>query len=551
MLMAVALAFSPARSFSAEAQAQDEQPAIVEGSVINAQNNRSVPRASVTLMGMKGAGSKSTRADGNGYFIFPAVEPGLYTLMAERQGFFSDGRRREYQPLLEVASGQHLKNVPVRLMPSAVVTGEIVDEYNDPVQNVQVKLLAAGMRLGRMYLRPAGTAMTDDRGQYRIPDLRPGKYYLVAEYQSKAIRESTAAAQSVEQANVNRSGAPAARAEIAPAGPDPPFTYPPLFYPATGDFHQAESLAVKPGDELAANFVFISAPLVSIRGRVTNGMTGAPAVTAWVSAFWTEYMEGEGIPARVSPQDGTFEIKGLAPGIYTLRAQFTLDNQSYAGELTLEVGMRGAQNVEVAALPDFAATGRVSIAGATRSTWGRVLVEFAGEGLMPRVRAPAEFPEFKFNAQLRPEKRYHASVRNLPDDYYLKSLAISGHEVPPDNVVVSGPGGELELVLSANGGRIEGTLFDAQERPSRGAIFLAPDIPEPGPPDLFRRTRADAQGKFTLRGIAPGSYRLLALESLDPEQEINSPEFLRSLGNKGQHLLVEESGKYLMVLKLE
>jgi len=33
-----------------------------------------------------------------------------------------------------------------------------------------------------MYLTTAGTATTDDRGQYRISGLRPGKYYLVAEY---------------------------------------------------------------------------------------------------------------------------------------------------------------------------------------------------------------------------------------------------------------------------------------------------------------------------------------------------------------------------------
>jgi len=58
------------------------------------------------------------------------------------------------------------------------------------------------------------------------------------------------------------------------------------------------------------------------------------------------------------------------------------------------------------------------------------------------------------------------------------------------------------------------------------------------------------EGKFVLRGVAPGSYKLLALESLNVESEINSPEFLRSLGNRGDGLIVEEDGKYTVSLRL-
>src|SRR5262249_40425049 len=128
------------------------------------------------------------------------------------------------------------------------------------------------------------------------------------------------------------------RIETPEDAPEPPFTYAPLFYPASGDFRQAQSLVLSPGDELAANFVLISAPVVSIKGRVTNGMTGAPAGKAVVSAFWTQYFEGEGIPAKVSPKDGVFEVRGLAPGFYTLRAIFSDGGETYVGEQAVEVG---------------------------------------------------------------------------------------------------------------------------------------------------------------------------------------------------------------------
>jgi len=556
--LAAPLAAQPDVIFhDAQANASEgPQTAVIEGTVLNTQNNRSIPRASVTLNGMKGAGSRSARADGSGHFLFQQVEPGAYRLTAERQGFFSDERKREFQPVVEVSAGQHLKNVPVRLMPTAVVAGEILDEYNDPIQNVEVKLLSVQARLGRMFLRTAGNAVTDDRGQYRISGLRPGRYYVVAEYRSKTIRDNIltdAAAGMIDQMNAEPGRKPV-RVQLPQKAPDPPYTYPSLFYPATSDFQQAQSLVLNPGDETSANFLFISAPLATIRGRVTNGMTGEPAGKASVSAFWTQYMEGDGLTARVHPESGAFEIKGVAPGLYTLRASAVANSVNYAGETTVQVGVHGADNVELVVLPDFAAAGRVKIEGTpvTRgSPMGRVTVEFVGEGLMPRVLARAAFPDFKFDVQLRPEKRYHATIRNLPEDYYLKSLSISGHEVAPDQVVLSGTGGSLELVLSPSGGRLDGVLFDSQDQPARGSILLVPDAADPGPPELFRRSRADAQGKFTLRGIPPGSYRLLALDSLDLEAEINTPEFQRSLGNRGQHVLVEENGKYAVTVKLE
>src|SRR6476660_8785150 len=164
-----------ALALSAPLAAQVPEPptAVVEGSVINIQNSRTVPRATVSLSRLRGGGGKSVRADGNGHFLFEHVEAGSYKLIAERPGFFSDARSRDYQPVFEVAEGQHLKNMPVRLMPSALVTGQILDEYNDPVQDVEIRLLTVKMRLGQMVLSPAGKTVADDRGQYRIPGLHP------------------------------------------------------------------------------------------------------------------------------------------------------------------------------------------------------------------------------------------------------------------------------------------------------------------------------------------------------------------------------------------
>jgi len=545
-----------ASPLAAQTTPEDLPPAIIEGSVINIQNSRTVPRASVTLLRVKGTGTKSQRCDSSGHFMFQNVEPGSYRLMAQRQGFFSDASKREYQPIVDVAAGEHVKNMPVRLMPAAVVSSEVLDEYNDPVPDVEIRLLEIQRKLGQMDLRAAGKAITDDRGQYRVAGLHPGKYYVVAEYKpnnaSMEALKSMIAEKLLERRPVNSvpQNEPL-RFDATQESGEPAYTYAPLFFPATSDFQQAQALRLNPGDEVATNFLLISAPVVSIRGKVTNGLTGGPPTGASVAAFWTTYIQGEGMPAQVSSEDGTFEIRGVAPGTYTLRADFNQDKQIFEGEQTVEVGNEGAQNVQISALPDFDAAGHVTISGTPDHPPRRVLIEFAGEGLIPRVRASASFPEFKFEAQLRPDRHYYARALNLPEDYYLKSVAISGHEMPPDDVLVSGTRGDMELTFSAAGAQVEGVLYDSKGEPTRGSVLLAPDVPQPGPPDLYRRTSADSKGKFTLHGVAPGSYRLVALESLNLDAEINEPDFLRTIGNRGQNLSVEENGKYTVALKLE
>lgn len=169
---------------------------------------------------------------------------------------------------------------------------------------------------------------------------------------------------------------------------------------------------------------------------------------------------------------------------------------------------------------------------------------------MPRVRASANVPEFKFEAQLRPDRRYYARALNLPEDYYLKSVAIADHEMSPDDVLVSGIRGDLEITLSAAGAQIDGVLYDSKGDPTRGSILLAPDLADPGPPDLFRRRSAGSDGKFNFRGVPPGSYRLLAMESMELEDQVTDPDFARKVAGQGDLISVVEGGKYIVSLRL-
>ncbi|HEX7284819.1 MAG TPA: carboxypeptidase-like regulatory domain-containing protein [Candidatus Angelobacter sp.] len=528
----------------------DPAKGTIAGLVVNAVTNRVVPRADVVLRNVRKAGDvKSVRADDEGRFIFRGVEPGIYRLAADRQSFLSDMRKRSYQPMIEVSAGAQIKDLVLRLLPTAAISGTIVDEHSDPMQHIQVKLLAREYRRGRLRLNTVGLGITDDRGEYRIYGLRPGGYYILAEYKP-ALRDKK-----LEIVSAGNIVGVIERAGIADptqgAVSEREITYPPLFYPATSDFLQAQALPLGPGDEARADFVFFSTPSVSIKGVVINGVTGERVKNASVTAFWTDYLGGAGgIPGRISSEDGTFEVRGVAPGTYTLRTEFSDATGGNTDQRTVEVGVHGLENVLLAGQPEEEIEGQVTVEGGAKFPAAHVSVDFAPTRLAGDFRALANLPDLDFHGRLHPGEHYMVNALNLPADFYLKSVRLSGHEVERNDLVASGAREKVELALSPAGGHIDGLVTDDKDQPAPAYILLVPDEPKRKYFDLFRTARADVKGKFTLRGLAPGTYRLIAFEGVDPDELINHPELLKEYEGKGETVIVSESGKYYQPVRL-
>src|SRR5215471_14393246 len=238
-------------------QADPPDRAVIEGSVINSQTGRVIPRADIVLRDLnRVAWARSVRADGAGHFTFKDLDPGTYQLSASRQSFFLDIRHKALQPRVAVVAGAHRKDIVLRLLPTAVVTGQVVDDNSDPMQHVQVKLLARTHRAGRTALDTVGIGLTDDRGIYRIYDVRPGNYYVLAEItpelQAKGL-QVIATTGIVGVLEVAGTGEAPAEREIA---------FSPLFFPGTRNFLEAHTLPVGPGDEIHAGFIFMTMPSV-------------------------------------------------------------------------------------------------------------------------------------------------------------------------------------------------------------------------------------------------------------------------------------------------
>jgi carboxypeptidase family protein len=89
---------------------------------------------------------------------------------------------------------------------------------------------------------------------------------------------------------------------------------------------------------------------------------------------------------------------------------------------------------------------------------------------------------------------------------------------------------------------IEGTVVDTRQQPvALIEVVLIPDT-QRNRPDLYRRVTADINGRFTIRGIPPGNYRLYAWEEIEPYAYFD-PEVVQQVESQGKAVRVTELSK--------
>jgi len=111
------------------------------------------------------------------------------------------------------------------------------------------------------------------------------------------------------------------------------------------------------------------------------------------------------------------------------------------------------------------------------------------------------------------------------------------------------PPGPLDVVLSPAGGHIEGVVLMENQQPAAGAtVVLAPDAARRTQAQLFRSATANQYGRYVLRGIPPGDYRLFAWVDVEPGAWLD-PDFLTEYEKRGETVSVDERGRSTVQLK--
>ena len=142
--------------------------------------------------------------------------------------------------------------------------------------------------------------------------------------------------------------------------------------------------------------------------------------------------------------------------------------------------------------------------------------------------------------------------------FFLKSVTLGGRDIET-GFTASGPA-TLDLVVSSKGGTVEGAVVEKEkdvdndrvnnDHPVPNATVVAvPEEKYRKLPDRFVTGSTDQHGRFTIRGLAPGSYTLYAWQDLE-EGVYRDPDFLKSQEANGTAVKVEEGSHQSVELKL-
>jgi len=133
----------------------------------------------------------------------------------------------------------------------------------------------------------------------------------------------------------------------------------------------------------------------------------------------------------------------------------------------------------------------------------------------------------------------------------LKAVRSAGEDVLESGLQVTReePPGPLEAVISPGGGRIEGLVSKEDKSFTGATVVLVPGADLRKQSRLYKSSTIDQKGQFSIRGIAPGDYKLFAWDNVT-EGAYQDPEFLRPYEERGKPVHVDEGSRLNQQLEL-
>ncbi len=530
------------------------------------------------------AGILAVTADEQGRFIVPDLEAGAYRVTATAAGFV----RREYGQRSPSGPGSTLildatqasTNIVVRMVATSSISGLIRTANGRPAVDVPVRLLQTAFNaVGQRTIQVVGNTRTDDRGQYRLFWLTPGHYLLAAGTEPSET---------------------AARGRVVPTGQastlsnNPEEWYAVTYYPGVSDITSAGSLEVAADAQVNADFVVSLQKSFRISGRVIDTTTGKPPVSVTLSLIFRNLSGGNNaIPrsTRYSPDTGEFEFQNVPAGDYNVQANVTMQvlvrgtstqgviessvplsnlrtdtgsqdsytagfvlGNSATGRTPVSVSNSDVRGIVVSIVPTITLTGKLRIDGITSPADLRSL----RIQLRPSVNGTIDNDTLGFTApvaadgsiqfdKLKPGE-YRLTLNPFPTNYYLREVRLGGVDALNKPMNVASASDTLEVVLSLQPAEVSGSIVDEKQQPVRLVqAVLVPDQHRERY-DLFRAVNTDANGRFSIKGLPPGDYKIYSWESIEPFGYFD-PERLKLDESRGQQLHLQEGSRTEVTVK--
>jgi hypothetical protein len=515
------------------AQQQTPAPALIEGVVLKSGSTDPLQGVTITATSDSGAAKKAT-SDADGNFSIRDLAAGRYVLSISRTGFAKP--KRGAGPVnITLIAGQSVTGVKLQMAATAVITGKVLDENKNPLPGKTVYAISPRYDMGRRILDPnppssAGfSAMTDENGAFRLYGIEAGDYYVVTSADRGLSR----------------------------------------FYPGVTDPADAVALTLRPGSETGGIDIHVvpvpvyvarlksATPIDGISVAGSNTMTISLISTAFIQL---NYLSRGGWDIRnVVPygigfgrsNDGVIESPGLPPGSYDLfigSASFSSGSSHVAFDITNhDVDLGSLTAVRLSPLtgqihaPDGLKVDAMRVTLTPLDGHDRILTTPASttarigvDGTFRFTSSPV-IPVGSDTGGSVVDGDYQVGLSGLPSNTFVASAMYGGRDVLDSGLHIEGsPNSPLEITIGV-GGLVQGVVKKGNDVVRDSLVAIIPSVTHRGNMNLYKTASTDQDGNFTIRGVAPGDYSILAWEVVEPNAWLNS-DFLKPFESRSQRI---------------
>lgn len=500
---------------------EPERPAVlvgkgsISGTVVNSRTHEPVRKAHVLLNGLT---QLSAVTDSSGSFVFRSLAPGSYWLTANHEDYFGNEALGRNSHQVELADGQELGGIELSLQPGAIISGHVLDDEGNPLQNCMVTAMRFDTQgRGGARLSPANGSSTDAEGSYRLHAIPQGRYALRVQCNETFpaphgfMRRGDPMTPVEGYASETRGGADKGSAMLIPAG--------------------AELTGV--------DFQLRRSPMFAVRGRISGpeGFFGRGAQLSLVPR--DDSGDSSPLQSHMEPRHGIFRFLHVPPGSYDLVASVNVNDRMWQGRQSVEVGKIPVTEVTLQLNPAPSVTGSIRSDDSGLNVAGQISLM----PLSPNYRGP--FP----TATVNPDGTFtfksvlpgHFKFAGVGMGSYVKSFTAGGQEISPDDFEIGdGAMAPLEITMSAKVGKVEVAIDGS---PAVGTTISGLLIPSGGgDPQVSNAVVQSGNATLQFGSVPPGKYRAYVVETLNARLAASSPALLKNFESRSVAVEVPESG---------
>ena len=416
---------------------------------------------------------------------------------------------------------------------AGAIAGVVLDEFAEPVEGVAVRLWRVRFSGDRSIAEPDFVERrTDDRGQYRLFHVRPGRFLL--------------------------------------AVTDDQGGFAPVYFPGTTTAANAVPLTLGRKEEAAGVNVTLTRTREARVAGVALDPSGGP-LRGSVTLLASRRSGAIALPARMAPTDetGAFEFRNIPPGEYVLRATTPAEGpmrmqtlQAYGAQFITVAGA-DPPPVTLTTAPAAMLSGRIVIES-ERSDASR------GDFFVTAHPDPDAGPtgRWAFEGRFTPDGLFQ--VRGLagtlrlavmtPPGWWVKSIGVGGLDALHEPLRFSGPDDsrtDVTVVVSdgaaAVGGRVTDDAGQAVDD-YRVVVFSTDERRWFGRSPYVQITGGpDTSGRFTVANLPPGDYMAIALDTIEGDGdagEWQNPEVLARLASDATRVTLARGQRAAVDLRL-